>query len=58
MKYCKRTKVYSLDFLMYLQQHREEEKEMIETGQMEPWERYSLSEVQKRFSKELRNHSY
>ena len=54
MKYNRRIKVYSLDFLMYVQQHREEEEEMIETGQMEQYERCSLSEIQKRFAKDLR----
>lgn len=54
MNYCKRTKIYSLDFLMYVQQHREEEEELIETGQMEECERCSLSEIQKRFAKDLK----
>lgn len=54
MKHYRRTKVYSLDFIMYVQQHREEEEELIETGQMEQCERYSLSEIQRRFSRDLK----
>ena len=54
MSNYKRTKVYSLDFIMYVQQHREEEEELIETGQMEQCERCSLSEIQRRFAKDLK----
>ena len=51
----KRIKICSLDFLMYAQERRLEEDEMMDEGYMEASERLSVAEMRKSYAKYLRD---
>ena len=50
-----RIKIFSLDFLMYAQERRWEEDEMMDEGYMEESERLSLTEMRRSYAKYLRD---
>ena len=51
----KRVKFYSLDFLMYAQEVRLEEDEMMDEGYMDEYERLSLADMRRNYAEYLRN---
>ena len=51
----RRIKICSLDFLMYAQEVRLEEDEMVDEGYMEEYERLSLAEMRKSYAEYLRD---
>lgn len=51
----KRIKIYSLDFMMYAQERRMEEDEMMDEGYMEESERLSVSEMRESYAEYLRD---
>jgi len=50
-----RIRICSLDFIMYAQERRLEEDEMMDEGFMEEYERLSLDEMRKSYVKYLRD---
>ena len=48
-----RVKMYSLDYLIFADNIREEEDEMIQRGEMEMMDRLSVSELYKKYVSEL-----
>ena len=51
----RRIKMYSLDFLMYAQEIRLEEDEMMEEGYIDDYERMSVAEIKRRYEEYLRD---
>ena len=51
----RRIKIYSLDFLMYAQEVRLEEDEMMDDGYMDEYERLSVSEMRRSYAEYLRD---
>lgn len=52
-----RVKLYSLDYMMYVKDMREEENERIEMGEMEQIERLSLHELRMMYASELKQNN-
>ena len=50
----KRIKICSLDFLMFAQERRLEEDEMLDEGFMEEYERLSIAEMRSSYAEYLR----
>ena len=55
IKEMRRIKIYSLDFLMYAQEVRLEEDEMMDDGYMDEYERLSVSEMRRSYAEYLRD---
>ena len=51
----RRIKICSLDFLMYVQEVRLEEDEMVDEGYMEEVERLSLADMRRSYAEYLRD---
>ena len=51
----KRIVVYSLDFLMYANERRLEENELMEEGCMDEYERLSVAEMRRSYAEYLRD---
>ena len=51
----RRIKMYSLDFLMYAQEIRLEEDELMEEGYIDDYERLSVAEIKRRYEEYLRD---
>ena len=51
----RRIKMYSLDFLMYAQEIRLEEDEMMEEGYIDDYERLSVAEMKRGYAEYLRD---
>lgn len=51
----RRIKIYSLDFLMYANERRLEEDEMLEEGYIEAYERLSAADMRRSYAKYLRD---
>ena len=51
----KRIKIYSLDFLIYANERRIEEEELMEAGYMDEYERMSPAEMRRSYAKYLRD---
>ena len=49
----KRVRFFSLDYLIFADNYREEEDEMIQRGEMEMMDRLSVSELYKKYVSEL-----
>jgi hypothetical protein len=49
----KRARFFSLDYLIFADNYREEEDEMIQRGEMEMMDRLSVSELYKKYVSEL-----
>ena len=54
----RRIKIYSLDFLMYAQEVRQEECELMNEGFMDEYERLSVAEIKRGYAKYLRDLVY
>ena len=50
----RRIKLYSLDFIMYAQEVRLEEDEMVDEGYLEDYERLSVADMRKSYAEYLR----
>ena len=48
-----RVRFFSLDYLIFADNYREEEEEMIQRGEMEMMDRLSVSELYKKYVSEL-----
>ena len=48
-------KIYSLDFLMYAQERRMVEDELVDEGYMDAYERLSVAEMRRSYAKYLRD---
>ena len=51
----RRIKMYSLDFLMYAQEVRLEEDELMDEGYMESYERLSVADMRRSYAEYLRD---
>lgn len=51
----RRIKMYSLDFLMYAQEVRWEEDELMDEGYMDDFERLSVAEIRRKYDEYLRD---